>query len=482
MLLRRFYDEPLAQASYLVGCSESGEALIVDPNRDVERYMVAVAAAGLRVSHVAETHVHADFASGAKELAERTGATLHLSDAGEPPWKYGYAGSAKADLLRDGDSFAVGRIRIDVEHTPGHTPEHLSFLVTDTSTADRPMGAFTGDFLFVGDVGRPDLLERAVNIEGTMRESARALFDSLQRFKRYPDYLQIWPGHGAGSACGKALGAVPQSTLGYERLFNWALTAGDREEFVEQVLAGQPDPPRYFAVMKQLNRDGPPTVGGPPMPPSLSAARLAPLVEARATLVDLRSAAEFAAGHLPGAINIPLDRSFLTWAGWLVPYDLDIYLIAGDTGWAERAARQLALIGLDRVKGIFTAGSIVEWAATSGPFQTVPQMAVGELAARLAREPRSVAVIDVRASDEWEAGHLPGVRNIPLGRLPERLGELPSGTTVVTQCQSGARSSIAASLLQAHGMTNVVNLRGGFVEWARSRHPVVREKPAASAP
>src|SRR6476659_3765655 len=258
MFFRRFYDDQLAQASYLLGCQATGEALVVDPNRHLEPYLRGAEAEGLRITHVTETHIHADFVSGSRELAARAGARLLLSAEGGPEWSYAFARDAGATLLRDGDRFMVGNIRFDVLHTPGHTPEHLSFLVTDTPATDRPMGAITGDFIFVGDVGRPDLLEKAARVAGTMRASAHALFGSIQRFKQLPDYLQLWPGHGAGSACGKALGAVPSSTLGYERIANWAFTAGSEAEFVKLVLEGQPAPPRYFAVMKRLNRDGPP--------------------------------------------------------------------------------------------------------------------------------------------------------------------------------------------------------------------------------
>ncbi|HLL45111.1 MAG TPA: MBL fold metallo-hydrolase, partial [Longimicrobiaceae bacterium] len=228
MILRRLYDDKLAQASYLVGCAATGEALVVDPNRDVEQYVEAARGEGLRVMHVTETHIHADFVSGSRELARRSGAQLFLSGEGGEDWRYAFAEEAGATLLRDGDSFRVGNVRVEVLHTPGHTPEHLAFVVTDTAGADRPMGVLSGDFVFVGDVGRPDLLERAARHEGTMEAGARTLFRSLQRFKALlPDWVQLWPGHGAGSACGKALGAVPQSTLGYEKLFNWGLAAAD---------------------------------------------------------------------------------------------------------------------------------------------------------------------------------------------------------------------------------------------------------------
>ena len=247
MILKHFYEEKLAQASYLIGCVSTGEALVGDPNRDVEQYIKAAETEGLRITHVTETHIHADFVSGSRELAARTGATLYLSDEGDENWKYAFAEEAGAVLLRDGDTLMVGNIRIEVLHTPGHTPEHLIFLVTDTAEADKPMGAITGDFVFVGDVGRPDLLEKAAGVEGSTDAAARTLFRSLEKFKEQPDYLQVWPGHGAGSACGKRLSSVPQSTVGYERMFNWAFSIEDEDEFVRTVLAEQPEPPKYFA-------------------------------------------------------------------------------------------------------------------------------------------------------------------------------------------------------------------------------------------
>jgi hydroxyacylglutathione hydrolase len=474
MLLKRFYDPKLAQASYLVGCQATGEALVVDPGRDAEQYVAAAEAEGLRVTHVTETHIHADFVSGSRELAARTGAALHLSREGGADWTYAYARDAGAVLVGGGDSFRVGNVRIDVLHTPGHTPEHLSFLVTDAAATDRPMGAFTGDFVFVGDVGRPDLLERAAGWAGTMEAGARTLYRSLQAFKRLPDYLQLWPGHGAGSACGKSLGAVPQTTLGYEKIANWGLRAESEAEFVRGVLEGQPEPPRYFAEMKRINREGPRVLGGVARPARLPAERLRALLDADALVVDARHAADFAAGHVPGTINIPLGKSFTTWAGWLVPYDRDFHLLVGDDAGhaAAEAVRDLSAIGLDRVAGWFGAEAVSAWAAAGGELATVPQMTVQELAARLPAG--DVAVIDVRGRGEWDDGHLPGVENVPVGYLTDRLAELERARPLVVQCQGGARSAIAASLLQAHGFANVVNLVGGFAEWAAHGNPVER--------
>ncbi|HEX6135494.1 MAG TPA: rhodanese-like domain-containing protein [Longimicrobiales bacterium] len=475
MIIKRFYDEKLAQASWLVGCAATGDALIVDPARDVDEYVRAAEQEGLEIAHITETHIHADFVSGARELTERTGARLYLSDEGDAGWKYAYAKDYDAVLLKDGDSFMVGNVRVRALHTPGHTPEHMSFVITDTAGADQPMGVFTGDFIFVGDVGRPDLLEKAAGVAGTMEAGARTLFRSLQRFRReVPDFVQIWPGHGAGSACGKALGAVPQSTLGYERLFNWGLTIEDEEEFVEAVLAGQPEPPKYFAEMKRINREGPRVLGGLTRPQRLSEMRLPAILEAGAVVIDTRHAAEYAAGHIAGTINVPLNRSFTTWAGWLTPYDRDFYLIVDDqcTTCLEEAARDLAMIGLDRLAGYFGVEVIDAWTAQGRHLDTVPQIGTADAAERL--RSGTAVLVDVRGRTEWEAGHVPGVVHIPLGYLPDRLGEIPRDRTVMVQCESGGRSAIAASVLSARGFHNVLNQPGGFAEWEAAGYPVER--------
>lgn len=481
MILKRFYDEKLAQASYLIGCAATGDALVVDPNRDVEPYLRAAEAEGVRITHITETHIHADFVSGARELAARTGATLHLSDEGDADWKYAYAAEYDAVLVRDGDAFRVGNIAIEVVHTPGHTPEHLSFLVTDTAAADRPIGILTGDFVFVGDVGRPDLLEKAAQVAGTMEAGARTLFGSLQRFKQLPDYLQVWPGHGAGSACGKGLSAIPHSTVGYERMFNWALAVEDEDAFVRAVLAGQPEPPRYFAEMKRINREGPRVLGALRRPERLADARLAATLDAGGLVVDTRPADEFAAGHVPGTINIPLNRSFTTWAGWLVPYDRDFFLIVDDARResVDEAARDLAMIGLDAVSGYFGTGAVASWAAEDRALQTTPQIGAVELAERLRAD--EVRVVDVRGAAEWEAGHLPGVENIPVGYLADRLDEIPRDRPLVLQCQGGARSAIAASVLQAKGLPDVINLADGYAAWVAAGNPTEAGSPTEVA-
>ncbi|HZJ48018.1 MAG TPA: MBL fold metallo-hydrolase, partial [Acidimicrobiia bacterium] len=307
MILKRIYDESLAQASYLIGCASTGEALIVDPNRDIDEYLRVAAEEKLRITHVAETHIHADFVSGALELAKGEGARLILSGEGGDDWQYAYALDADANVVHDGDQFKIGNIEFEVLHTPGHTPEHVSFLVTDTARGEEPIGILTGDFVFVGDVGRPDLLERAARQTGTMDTAARALFHSLRRFESLPDHLQVWPGHGAGSACGKAMSAVPTSTVGYEKKFNPALAEKDEDRFVSSILSGQPEPPTYFAEMKRINREGPRLLSEVPEPEPAEASALSQVLSSGALVVDTRPASQFAAGHVPGTLNIPLN-------------------------------------------------------------------------------------------------------------------------------------------------------------------------------
>ncbi|CAN5615250.1 MBL fold hydrolase [soil metagenome] len=464
MIFKRIYDEQLSQASYLIGCGATGEAIVIDPNRDAQQYIRIAGSEKLTITHVTETHIHADFVSGARELASRTGARLYLSDEGGEDWKYGFASSDDATLLRDGDSFRVGNVRFDVIHTPGHTPEHICFLVTDTAAADLPIGLLSGDFVFVGDVGRPDLLEKAAGVAGAMDAGARSLFGSIGKFREQPDYLQLWPGHGAGSACGKGLSAVPHSTVGYERLVNPMLAFQREDEFVDAVLEGQPEPPRYFATMKRINRDGPPLLGKLPDPRRLTSDRLGSVVDRQALVVDTRSAERFADGHVPGTINIPFDRSFTTWAGWLIPYDREFYLIAdGDNSLAQTIAADLSMIGLDELAGYFGADAVEAWAAGGRQLQTIEQIDSGELEKRIADG--SVHALDVRGRSEWEAGHIEGVQNIPVGHIPDEVDRIPRDRPLVVHCQAGARSSIAASVLQAAGFVDVLNLSGGYADW-----------------
>jgi hydroxyacylglutathione hydrolase len=344
--------------------------------------------------------------------------------------------------------------------------------VTDTAAASEPIGIVTGDFVFVGDVGRPDLLEKAAKVANTMEAGARQLFHSLERFRALPDFVQVWPGHGAGSACGKALGAIPTSTVGYEKRFNWGVATTDETEFVRMVLEGQPEPPLYFVEMKRINRDGPTILGGFPTPELGDADHLARTLASGAVVIDTRPAAVFGAGHVPGTLNIPLNKSFSTWAGWLVKYDVDIALIADDAGAVASAVRDLAMIGLDRVTAWYPSTVVTTWQDAGRRLGTVVTLDPATLAPQLTSG--AVTLIDVRNQSEWSAGHQPHARHIPLGHLAERLAEIPRDRPIVVQCQSGARSAIATAHLQRLGLTNVHDLLGGFQRWASEGHEVIR--------
>jgi hydroxyacylglutathione hydrolase len=475
VFVKRFFEPTLAQTSYLIGCAEAREAIVIDPNRDVEQYLDAARAEGARITHVTETHIHADFVSGSRELAARARATLHVSDEGGADWKYAFASEPNVARLKHGDRIEVGNILIEVLHTPGHTPEHLTFLVTDRKGATEPIAAATGDFIFVGDVGRPDLLERAAHVAGTMESSAKALYASLQAFRARPDWLQIWPGHGAGSACGKGISAIPQSTLGYEKRFNWAFKADSERAFVESVLAGQPEPPKYFAEMKRINRDGPPALGEFPKLPHLDGGMLPKVLAEGALVIDTRRAADFAVGHVPGTINIPLNSSFTTWAGWLVPYTADFYVLvdSAHAGTIDAAVRELAMIGLDRANGYFDTVALDAWVIAGRPLGAIPQLGPADLAASI--EHHGITLIDVRNAVEWRSGHIDSAHHIPLGYLTDRLADIPREKPLVVQCQSGSRSSIGASVLRARGFDRVSNFTGGIAEWIKGGLPLVTD-------
>lgn len=464
MLLKYFYDKALAHASYLVGCQRAKVALVVDPGRDIDQYLQAAASEGLRLIAVAETHIHADYVSGARELADRFGAKLYVSDEGPAEWKYRFADRYEHQLLKDGDSFSIGNIKFDVLHTPGHTPESISFMLTDQGGgADKPMGIFTGDFVFVGSIGRPDLLEEAAGLAGTAEPGARELFHSARRFQQLPDYLQVWPAHGAGSACGKGLGAIPSTTVGYEKRFNPALQFTDEDEFVRYILADQPEAPKYFAVMKRVNKEGPAVLGERGLPEPQPIDNLAAAIDS-ATVIDLSASPQFADGHVPRTINIP-TAMLAGWAGWVVDYSKPVYLIA-EPGQLPEAIRVLRKIGLDDVRGYFDvsqtrkAGLATETYQTAGPEQLAAGIESGDL-----------KLIDVRSDEEWKSGRIAQAEHRFLGRLPDHLATINGGKPIVTQCLGGGRSAIAASLLQAAGQ-RVINMKGGFNAWAAAGLPI----------
>jgi len=466
MLLKYFYDQGLAHASYMVGCQRSGEAIVIDPGRSVDQYIKAAEAEGMRIVGSAETHIHADFVSGSRELADRVGAKLYLSDDGPADWKYTYAGQYDAALVKDGDVFKVGNIKFEVLHTPGHTPESISFMLTDEGGgANEPMGIFTGDFVFVGSIGRPDLLETAAGMIGTAETGARQLYHSMLKFRQLPDHLQVWPAHGAGSACGKGLGAIPSSTVGYEKRFNPALQYDDEQKFVDYILADQPETPFYFAVMKRVNKVGPELLRNLKAVDAIEPARL-PSIARKELVVDTTPSAEFSKAHVAGTINVPAG-SLVQWAGFFVDYEKPVYLVT-DPAALENQLRSLRSIGIDHVGGYFDAEAVGNAGLRTASY---PTASPSELKPRI--ESGEVNLVDVRAETEYSAGHIAGANHHFLGRLLREAVEIDRTKPVVAQCLGGGRSAIATSVLRRAGF-DVTNMQGGYKAWVGAGLPVVR--------
>lgn len=461
MLLRYFYDEKLAHASYVVGCQKTGEAVVVDPMRDITAYEELAKKEKLNIVGALETHIHADFVSGSRELNDRFGTKLYISDEGDADWKYQNLDGISHQLLKDGDQFNIGNLVFEVMHTPGHTPESISFLLTDKGgSADKPMGIFTGDFVFVGDVGRPDLLEKAAGIQGTSESGAVAMFESIERFKALPDYLQVWPAHGAGSACGKSLGAVPSTTVGYEKAFNWAMQFDDEASFKKALLEGQPEPPYYFAVMKSVNKVGQKLIKDLPEPKEItSAADIEALLAEGKQVLDMRPADAYSKGHIQGTINIPFNNSFTNWAGWVVDYDKPLYLLL-DTNVLDEALVALRSVGIDEVYGFAEAENVMAQAENLASYENVSPSEASEMV-----EKGEAYVLDVRNQTEFDEGHIDNAQHIMVGTLKNRIDEVDTDKTVIVQCQAGARSAIAASVLKANGIDNLVNMTGGYSKW-----------------
>jgi hydroxyacylglutathione hydrolase len=470
MFFQHVYDKTLAQASYFIGCQKAGVAIVIDPKRDVDTYLEIAKQNKMQITHVAETHIHADFLSGARELAALTGAKLYLSDEGGEGWQYEFDHVG----LKDGDSFMVGNLRFDVMHTPGHTPESISFLLTDTPASPEPVMIFTGDFVFVGDIGRPDLLEEAAGFVGTKEAGARQMFQSLKRFAQLPDYVQVWPGHGAGSACGKALGAVPSSTVGYEKVRNWAFRfMNDEEGFIRFLLEDQPEPPRYFAMMKKLNKVNRPLLTEVPKLKQLSAAEFEEAIAKGLTVIDTRNKAEFSKGFVPGSINIQNNNSLSTWAGWFLNYT-DPFVIIAPTEQIEDITRKLMRIGLDNILGYVP--DVTVWTNAGNKLQQREDVDLATFKILVTRP--DVQVVDVRGAAEYKAGHIDGAINLFVGKINENLDKLDRSKEIVIHCQAGDRSSIASSVLAKYGIT-VKNYTGGYAEWVGAGNPVVTGSAAA---
>ncbi|PJK15706.1 MBL fold metallo-hydrolase [Chryseomicrobium excrementi] len=463
MLFRSFFDEKLAQYTYLVGCQRTGEALVIDPARQVDEVVEAAKKEGLHITAATETHIHADFVSGSRQLAEQYGVKLYLSDEGDENWKYGYTDGLNVELLKDGSKFSIGNIDFEVMHTPGHTPESISFVLTDRGGgASKPMGIFTGDFVFVGDVGRPDLLEKAAGAAGTADSGARDMYRSVQRFKELPDYLMVWPAHGAGSACGKSLGAVPSSTVGYEKQFNWAMQINDEQAFVDELLKDQPEAPIYFAEMKKVNKIGPAVLQQDKRVPDFSAQEVKEALSQEKTLViDTRPATIAEKTLLPGSINVPYNKSFTNWVGWLANYDEDLVII-GEPYEKEEILESLQSIHFDRIVGYASVDVAAEWEEHDS-YET---LTVNEFTEQAKKQ--DTYVLDVRNDVEWGDGHLEEAHHHFLGKIRDT--ELPKDKTLLVYCQGGARSAIASSVLKSRGFEDVKHMAGGYGAYLREQN------------
>jgi hydroxyacylglutathione hydrolase len=459
MIIKYFYDEKLAQASYLIGCGTS--AMVIDPARDIIPYVQVAQSEGLTIKIVTETHIHADFVSGIRELAFATGADMYLSDMGTEDWKYQFDDD-NIKFLKDGDSFKVGDVTVDVIHTPGHTPEHITFMITDTVVSDQPVGFFSGDFLFAGTVGRPDLLETAAGIADTAEEGARQQYKNVQRFKDFPDYLHVWPGHGAGSACGKSLGAVPSTVLGYEKIVNPAFQIESEDDFVEWILADQPETPRYFGQMKKVNKVGPELL--------LEIGQAQHILDHPegilpdgALFIDTRSSELFASKHLAGTVNIPITATgFVTYLGWYVDYEQPVFFIAYQADVQEVLSRMYS-IGVDHVAGYFTPDVLKHES------DTIPQISPQDA------YDKGYHILDVRATSEWDEGHIPNAQHIPMGYVLEQKDSIPDNEPIVVQCGGGTRSQVVISLLNNIGFQNLINLSGGISAWKRDGLPIQKD-------
>ena len=467
MYFKQFYLACLAHASYLIG--SEGEAAVVDPQRDVDQYIQEAQTGGLKIKYVIETHLHADFVSGHRELAARTGAEIVFGE------KAGATFSHRA--VRDGDELDIGRLKLRIMETPGHTPESICVLAIDTELSDRPQKVLTGDTLFIGDVGRPDL----AGAKGyTPQIMAAMMYDSLhEKLLQLDDAVEVYPAHGAGSMCGKNLSTETSSTIGHQRKFNYALQPMTKEEFVRVMTTDLPEAPAYFSKDAEINRAGAPALNGLPRRAALSPAEVCKLAAQGYVILDVRAAAEFGAGHVPVALNIGLGGQFASWAGSLIPMTSPIVIVADSEEQVEEAQLRLARVGLENVQG-YLAGGMNAWQQAGLELALVPQIGVAELKELIETQP-NLQLIDVRRPAEYESGHAPHAVSAPLAKLRERLSQLNLQPTepVAVICAGGFRSSAATSVMQQAGFTNLLNVAGGTKAWIDAGYEV--EMPAEVA-
>jgi hydroxyacylglutathione hydrolase len=461
MYFEQFYLGCLAHASYML--ASEGEAVIVDPQRDVELYLNAAVQHGVAIRHIFETHLHADFVSGHKELAARTGAKIYMG---------AQAGATFAHVaVHDGFEMRFGKASIRVLETPGHTAESICLVVTNNGEEKQkmPWAVLTGDTLFIGDVGRPDLSPRH-----TPAQLAGMLYDSLHnKLMKLPDSVLVYPAHGAGSLCGKNMRAEKSSTIGTERLTNYALQIKSREEFIAQLTSNLPARPEYFLKDAEINRSGAPALGDLPPLRTLAPDELKAMLDEGIIALDVRPGDEFAAGHVPGVVNIALSGQFASWAAIVLGLSAHPVLIAASDGQVEEARVRLARVGIE-VLGGYLRGGVTAWKESGFPVSTLQQMTVSELDRRLQSD--ITQVLDVRRAAEWEGGHIENATWWPLDNFKVSPPEMEHNAAIAVHCKSGYRSMIASSLLQRAGFTNVVNVTGGFDAWQAAKLPVANPK------
>jgi glyoxylase-like metal-dependent hydrolase (beta-lactamase superfamily II)/rhodanese-related sulfurtransferase len=462
---KQFYLSCLSHASYLVG--SEGEAAVVDPQRDVDQYVEEAAAQGLKIKYIVETHLHADFVSGHRELAARTGAEIVFGD------KAGARFPHRA--VRDGDELRVGRVTLRVLETPGHTPESISLVVIDTEVSEAPQKVLTGDTLFIGDVGRPDL----AGARGyTPDQMAAMLYESLHgKLMKLDDTVEVWPAHGAGSMCGRNISKETSSTIGQQRRFNHALAPMERDEFVRLMTTDLPEAPAYFPKDAEINREGAPPLTDIRRPAALIAQQVAAYANLGYVVLDVRGASEFGAGHVSGALNIGLGGQFASWAGALIPLGAPVIIVAEEEEQIDEAITRLARVGHDSVRG-YLRGGMEAWREAGFDVSEVTQISVAELR-RMIEEQPDLQVLDVRRPVEFVAGHAPRAASTPLGlRLREEAAHLDPARPLAVICAGGYRSSAATSLLKPLGFRCLYNVAGGTSAWLAAGYPV--EKPTAA--
>jgi glyoxylase-like metal-dependent hydrolase (beta-lactamase superfamily II)/rhodanese-related sulfurtransferase len=468
MYFEQFYLTCLSHASYMIG--SEGEAAVVDPQRDVDIYLKVAEEQKLTIRHIFETHLHADFVSGHKELAARTGAKIYIGGRAN-------AGFPHVPLIDDYE-VKIGAVRIRALETPGHTPESVCLVITDAITHEEksalPCAVLTGDTLFIGDVGRPDLSKTH-----TPQQLAGMLYDSLhEKLLSLPDAVAVYPAHGAGSLCGRSMRAERSSTIGTERLTNYALQIRSREEFIAQLTANLPARPEYFLEDAEINRSGAPTLKELPPIPALSPTKVRTLLQERVNVLDVRSGEEFAAGHVPGSVNIALAGQFASWAGGILGIHSKPALVGATDAQIEEARLRLARVGIEELGG-YLSGGFKAWEESGLPVQKTQQISAHELNQKLRDGTlRPMDVLDVRREGEWQAGHIPGVSCRPLDTFAQRLPSIDKTRPVAVHCKSGYRSIIACSLLERGGHRNVINVAGGFDAWHDAALPETSEQLA----